>query len=716
MGALSADDVFLFEGFRLDRPAGGLFRADENGALVPVAIGSRALDLLMLLVTRHGDLVSKGEILSTVWPRMIVEDSNLPTQISALRHVLDRGRSHGSCIQTVPGRGYRFVAPVTRPEDIGSMFPRASEGRKLAKRARVERRLAAILAADVAGYSRLIGADEEGTIERLKTLRAELIDLKIAEHRGRLVKTTGDGLLAEFSSVIDALRCATELQAAMAERNAAVVGDGRIEFRIGVNVSDIVIEDDDIFGDGVNIAARLQALARPGEICVSARVREDTAARLDIAFEDLGEQQLRNIARPVHVYRVGVGRDDWPLLPLPDKPSIAVLAFANMSGDPEQDFFAEGIADDIITALSKMRFLFVIARNSSFAYKEKSVGVKDIGRELGVRYVLEGSVRKSGSRVRVIAQLVEAATGVHLWSERYDRDFADLFAVQDEITASVAIAIRPAIEHSERERAARKPPESLDAWESYQRGMHHFWYQDVNLAETLKARSFFQRAADLDPQFVRAHGMLSATYIREANVFRPDLRAENVAHAIECSRRAVALDPTDSMAHATLAIALTAAGQHAEGIAEADLAASLDPNCYDARFAQGYTRVPAGRPRDAIEPLRLATRLNPFGSGYHLTNMARAHYLAAEYEAAVAVARQARRATPNFQSAHVTLMAALGQLGRAEEARAVMAEALERFGESIRFFMSPPPHVNRERRPEDTDHLLDGLRKAGIVE
>jgi adenylate cyclase len=246
--------------------------------------------------------------------------------------------------------------------------------------------------------------------------------------------------------------------------------------------------------------------------------------------------------------------------------------------------------------------------------------------------------------------------------------------------------------------------------------MHHFWYQDVDLAQTLQARSFFQRAADLDPRFVRAYGMLSATYIREANVFRPDLLEENVARAIECSRRAVALDPTDAMAHATLAIALATGGQHAEGIAESDLSASLDPNCYEARFAQGYTRLPAGRARDAIEPLQIAIRLNPFGNPFHLTNLARAHYLAGEYEAALAVAQQARRSTPNFASAHVTMMAALGQLGRAQEARAAMTEALERFGNNIRFYMSPPPNAMRQRRPEDTEHLIDGLRKAGIIE
>jgi adenylate cyclase len=475
---LGSAQCLVFEGFRLDR--GGLFRLDQNGSATPVALGSRALDLLQVLAGRQGELVSKDEIMQTVWPRTVVEENNLTVQISALRRVLDAGRQGGSCIQTVPGRGYRFVAPVRI--DVLS-----AGSRSFAVGARLERRLAAILAADVAGYSRLIGIDEEGTIERLKTLRSELIDLKVAEHRGRIVKSAGDGLLVEFSCVADALRCSTDVQAAMAGRNAGVPADRRIELRIGINVGDIVVEHDHIFGEGVNIAARLEALAQPGEICVSDQVREDAAGRLDIAFDDLGMRQLRNIARPVRVYRVGVGIDNWPLLPLPDTPSIAVLAFVNMSGDPEQDYFAEGIADDIITALAKLRFLFVIARNSSFAYKDKTVAVTDIGRELGVRYVLEGSVRKAGSRLRMTAQLVEAATGVQLWSERYDRELGDLFAVQEEIATSVAIAIRPAIEHSERERAARKPPESLDAWECYQRGMHHLWYQDVSLAQTLKA-------------------------------------------------------------------------------------------------------------------------------------------------------------------------------------------------------------------------------------
>ena len=280
----------------------------------------------------------------------------------------------------------------------------------------VERRLAAVLAADVAGYSRLVGADEEGTLTRLKAYRRELIDPKIAEHRGRIVKTTGDGLLVEFSSVVDALRCATEMQTAMAERNVAVPPDSRIEFRVGIHQGDIIVEDGDIFGDGVNIAARLESLAEPGGICVSARVQEDASGKLDLAFEDIGEPELKNIARPVRVFRVVVKGAALPselpaALPLPDKPSVAVLPFSNMSGDPEQEFFADGIAEDIITALSRYPSLFVIARNSCFTYKGRAVDVKQVGRELGVRYVLEGSLRKSGDRIRVTAQCVEAQTG-----------------------------------------------------------------------------------------------------------------------------------------------------------------------------------------------------------------------------------------------------------------------------------------------------------------
>jgi len=340
------------------------------------------------------------------------------------------------------------------------------------------RRLAAILAADVSGYSRLMGDDEEGTHERLQAHLRELVDPKITEHRGRIVKNTGDGFLAEFASVVDAVRCAVEVQRGMADRNAAIPANTRIDFRVGVHQGDVVIEDNDIFGDAVNVAARLEGLAEPGGICVSARVRGDAAGKLDLAFEDLGEQALKNIARPVRAYRVAMERpaeaakEPVPL-PLPDKPSIAVLPFANMSDDPEQEYFADGMVEEIITALSKLRWFFVIARNSSFAYKGRAVDIKQVGRELGVRYVLEGSVRRGGNRLRITAQLVDAATGNHVWAERYDRDLADIFAVQDETTERVVAAIEPELYAAEHIRSQRKPQRSLDAWECIIRALAH---------------------------------------------------------------------------------------------------------------------------------------------------------------------------------------------------------------------------------------------------
>jgi adenylate cyclase len=336
------------------------------------------------------------------------------------------------------------------------------------------RRLAAILAADVAGYSRLMGADEEGTLERLKALRRELIDPMIAEHHGRIVKTTGDGLLVEFASVVDAVRCAVEVQQAMPERNAGLGADNRIELRIGINLGDVIVEGDDLYGDGVNIAARIEALADAGGVFVSNTVHDHVRDRLPFVFEDLGEQQVKNITRPVRVYRV---RDAaaakspsvpaQPVLPLPDKPSIAVLPFANMSGDPEQEYFADGMVEEIITALSRIRWLFVIARNSSFTYKGQAVDVKQVGRELGVRYVLEGSVRKAGGRVRITAQLIDAQSGTHLWADRFDGSLENVFDLQDQVAASVAGVIEPTLQAAEIRRAADRPTSDPTAYDLY---------------------------------------------------------------------------------------------------------------------------------------------------------------------------------------------------------------------------------------------------------
>ena len=357
---------------------------------------------------------------------------------------------------------------------------------------RVERRLAAILAADVAGYSRLIGADEEGTLSALRVIRRELGDPKIAAHRGRIVKTTGDGLLVEFASVVDALRCAVEVQREMTALNADRPSDRRIEFRIGIHQGDIVVEDGDIFGDGVNIAARLQELAEPGGVSVSARVQEDAVGKLDLAFEDMGPQTLKNIVRPVHVYAVRLHSDtvrasavDPRPLPLPDKPSIAVLPFQNMSGDPKQEYFADGMVDEIITALSRIRWLFVIARNSSFTYKGRAIDVTQVGRELGVRYVLEGAVRKAGGRVRITGQLVDAENGAHLWADRFDGSLEDVFDLQDQVATSVAGIIEPALQEAEIERATRKPTENLNAYDLYLRA-HSRLFGNLLVVKTRK--------------------------------------------------------------------------------------------------------------------------------------------------------------------------------------------------------------------------------------
>ena len=579
--------------------------------------------------------------------------------------------------------------------------------------ARAERRLAAILAADVVGYSRLMGTDEEGTLNQLRSIRAELIDPKITEHRGRLVKTTGDGLLVEFGSVVDGLRCATEWQRGMAERNAGT-SDDRIEFRIGINVGDVAVENDDIFGDGVNVAARLEGLAEPGGICVSARVQEDAAGRLDLTFDDMGEQALKNIARPVRVYRVRATRatptettpkaaptERAPALALPDKPSIVVLPFQNMSGDPEQEFFADGIAEDIITALSRYPSLFVIARNSSFSYKVRAVDMKQVGRELGVRYVLEGSLRKSGNRVRVTAQLIEAETGNHVWAERYDRDLADIFAVQDEITQATTIAIAPAIANAEQQRAMRKPPASLDAWGAYQRGMWHL--SKASDEDNVLAKELFQWAVDLDPMFAGGYIGLSAVLSRAKGT-----QSEEEALA----RRAVALDGGNAEAHARLALALLARGDHQGATSQAEQALILCPNLAAAHGALGVALAYSGRPREGLAALKTCIRLDPRAPTLmnRLNQVALAHYFCCDYEATMEAAERAIRLFPDFPSPYRWLAAALGELGRTAEANEALEKAITVSPISFDFQVRErPPWF----RPEDHAHMLDGLRKAG---
>jgi adenylate cyclase len=514
--------------------------------------------------------------------------------------------------------------------------------------------------------------------------------------------------------VVDALRCATEVQAGMAERNAAVPIDKRIDFRIGINVGDVVVEDGDIFGDGVNVAVRLEGLARPGGICVSARVQEDAAGKLNLAFEDMGEQQLKNIARPVRVYRIPADRAAGemmgivqPSLPLPDKPSVAVLPFTNMSSEPEQEFFSDGIAEDIITALSRYPSLFVIARNSCFIYKGRAVDVKQVGRELGVRYVLEGGLRKAGSRIRITAQLVEAETGKHVWAERYDRDLADIFAVQDEITEAVTIAIAPAIAAAEQQRAMRKPPESLDAWAAYQRGLWHF--DKVNAEDNALAHKLFQQAVDLDPSFPGGYKGLSAVQSNEADYEGRGL-SETLRSAEALARRAVALDGADAEARSLLATALRRRGDYEGGLAEAERALTISPNLAGAHAARGASLISAGRSKEGVAALERSIRLDPCRSAVRLNQIALALYGSGEYQAAVDTANRAIRSYPDYPNTYRWLAAALGQLGRTEEAKQALEKAIAIAPASFDMYV-------RERvpwrPPEDHLHMLEGLRKAG---
>jgi adenylate cyclase len=419
------------------------------------------------------------------------------------------------------------------------------------------------LAADVAGYSRLIGADEEGTLAQLKAFRKTLVDPTIAKHRGRIVKTTGDGMLVEFASAVDAARCAVEVQRGMADENAEISQAKRIEFRIGIHLGDVILDDDDIFGDGVNIAARLESIAVPGGISISRAVHDQVRDRINVCFDDKGEIALKNIARPVQVFAISgakeskttVSPESKPALALPDKPSIAVLPFTNLSGDPEQDYFADGMVEDIITALSHFKALFVIARNSSFTYKGRAVDVKQVGRELGVRYVLEGSVRKAANRVRITGQLVDTATGAHLWAERFDGGLSDIFDLQDQVTESVVGAIAPAVEKAEIERAKRKPTESLDAYALYLRGLAKV-YQFGNRQANDEAVRLFNSAIELDPDFAAAYGRAALCYVIAKNSGWFSDTANEIAEVQRLAQRAVELGKDDAIALAASGWAL----------------------------------------------------------------------------------------------------------------------------------------------------------------
>jgi adenylate cyclase len=585
------------------------------------------------------------------------------------------------------------------------------------------RKLIVVVHTDVVGYSRLIGLDDVGTLDRMRRLRRVVIDPAIAAHGGRIVNTGGDALLMAFDSVDGAVRSALRVQEQVPVVEGDLPSDRSIRFRVGINVGDVIPDGTDVHGDVVNVAARLQAECTPGSICVSRAVRDHMQGRLDIAFEALGSLNLKNIAHPVEAFmlRVGTTAATWRsierslvygggTLPLPDKPSIAVLPFVNLSAEPEQEYFSDGVADDIITELSRSRSLFVIARNSSFAYKGNAIDVKRVGRELGVRYVLEGTVRRGGARVRVNAQLIDAETGNHIWADRYDRDLADVFAVQDEITLAVTRAIGPAVTQAEQLRTLRKSPGNLGAWEAYQRGMWHllrFRSEDIP-----RAHEFFNYALELDPTLAVAHTGLAIAFNREGTMHssRPLLEALRLSG--DEAQKALELDPTDADAHVVRASAVGSFGDYSAGFDHVERALSINPNCAMAYFFKGWLQTFAGRPAEGRDAILRSIRLDPRRASYPHTRsqVAMSYYLECDYETTVAEATRLIADRPDLPHAYRWLAAALGQLGRGNEARAALDKAIEIAPEVFRLYVEQRVPWMRQI---DYDHMLDGLRKAG---
>jgi TolB-like protein/class 3 adenylate cyclase/tetratricopeptide (TPR) repeat protein len=589
---------------------------------------------------------------------------------------------------------------------------------------RVERRLAAIVAADVVGYSRLMGLDEVGTARTLREHRS-VTDALVTKHGGRLVKSTGDGVLLEFSSVVDAVECAVAVQAMMAERNESIPQDRRMLLRIGINLGDILIEGDDILGDGVNVAARLEGIAEPGGICISSSAHDQVRGKIAIEFADLGEKSLKNIARPVRVYtvvrnRIGeAGARSDPPLPwedlkapsLPNKPSIAVLPFQNMSGDPEQEYFADGMVEDIITALSSFKSLFVIARNSSFTYKGKAVDIKQVGRDLGVRYVLEGSVRRAGGRVRITAQLIDAVTGAHLWADKFDRSLEDVFDVQDQVTAAVVGVVDPKIQLIEIERAKQKPTDSLDSYDLFLRGLaliHKYDFSDTT-------RKFFQKAYALDPGYAAAYGMEAFAILNQQATFGQRLPAETCAEALRLAELAADLANDDALALARAAHVFAYFGREFDRATfMADRAVGLNPNFSGAWHARGWIAIMCCEPDRAIESFDLSSRFNPrdrsritswMGNSYAL-------WLQGRYDDGCAVATKAIQFSPSVLSlgAYIANASSAGYHGQAREA----VKRLRSIAPDYR--VSDAYETGRFRDPNLLDKFAGCLREAGLPE
>ena len=580
---------------------------------------------------------------------------------------------------------------------------------------RVQRRLAAILAADVVGYSRLMSSDEAGTRARFNYQLDEVVRPAIDEHRGRVVKTMGDGFLVEFGSVVDAVQCAADIQNGVAVRQANEPEDRKMLFRIGVHLGDVIVEGEDIHGDGVNIAARLEGLADASGICISAMVREGVRNKLDVELSDLGEQPLKNIAEPVHVYRVelnglvGETEDVLSSDAMFRRPTVAVLPFENLSGDPEQDYFADGLTEDIITALSQWRSFPVIARNSTFAYKGTSPDIRKVGEELGARYVIEGSVRKAGNRIRVTAQLINSDNGHHIWAERFDRDLADIFELQDELSQSIAAIIAPELEFSQSPETRTKTPQNLDAWELVQRGYAQIW--GIDLDGVMEARKYFEQAINLDPDYSRAYAGLAFSFHRELWLGHAEFSGVTRERFLDAANRAVSLDDADSSGHIMLCMALYWCHELDRGISEAKRAVELNPNYAQAYNLLGHGLALAGQPAEGILCNERAIQLSPRDPrrGIWIWSLGFCHLSARQYNDAVELFERSVQRHPGNPDAHLGLASCFGHLGRVEDARA----AVEEYRRLIPKSSERPIFFWRYKNESDHEHFLEGLRKTG---
>jgi len=613
-----------------------------------------------------------------------------------------------------------------------------------------KRRLTTILAADVAGYSRLVADDEETTLSALRAVRAECFDPKIAEYRGRIANTAGDSYLIEFPSVVDALRCAIDLQRGMALRNAGVPRDRRIEFRIGINLGDVVEQDGDLLGDGVNVAARLEAIADPGGICISAATFDQVRGRVDAGFEDIGSKALKNLPEPVRVYRLllderatkkaarpfsgariamaaaavvlvgAIGFGLWWAQPWkhgegaaqPDRPSIAVLPFTNMSNDAQQEYFSDGVTEDLITDLSRISGLFVIARNTVFTYKGRAVNVKDVSEELGVRYVLEGSVRRSGDRVRITAQLIDTRSGGHVWAERYDRKLGDIFALQDDVTKKIVTALAPELAKDATARTKRSDRETTpEVYDLYLRGIEAL--RQYTVESIAEARVYFLKALALDPDYARAYAAMGFTYTAGSIFFSTERTAEAARQAVRYATRALELDDTLPQGHFSMAIAYLRQGRHEDALASARKALLHDPNYADGYAALANILIYTGDGEEAERMIRRGMALNPRYSAAYIDILGRAFFIQEKYPQAIAHLRECTDRDPAAFLCRAFLVASYGITGQLEEARWQAEEVLTLDpGYTLRSDLIAPQF----QKPEHRDRFRAALRKAGIRE